>query len=98
MEIKTDKYTKIVLTIIAITLVLILFKPEVQKLMTPQTVYARALPGVLDADGNPLSVSDVIVRNQDANKPIPIVPTTVIKVEWDKAMPVYIVSEKDKNK
>jgi hypothetical protein len=98
MEIKTDKYTKIILTIIAVTLVLILFRPEVQKMVAPQNAYARPLPGILDTDGRPLSVSDVVVRNSDTNTPVPVVASTVIKVQWDKPMPVYIVNEKEKSK
>lgn len=101
MEFKTDKYTKIILTIIAITLICILFKPEVTKLVTPQTASARIAADILDAEGNPLSVFDVVIQNKDGQpvpvilaKPITIDPKTAIKVKWDEPMPVYIVGEK----
>jgi len=103
MEIKTDKYTKVILTIIAITLICIFFKPEVSRMLTPQNSYARVDDTLLDASGKPISVFDVIIRNQEGQtipvtlkSAIQIDPTAVIKVKWDEPMPVYII-EKKKN-
>ena len=50
MEIKTDKYTKTILTIIAVTLVLLLFKPQVQQSLTPPSANALTqMEGVVDS-------------------------------------------------
>ena len=94
MEIKTDKYTKVVLTIIAITLIMLLFKPQVQQSFTPPSANALTqIDGVVDSSGNKLFLTDVLVRNPD-NLAVPVKPTQKIEVYWEKPMPVYVIEQK----
>ncbi len=101
MEFKTDKYTKVVLTLIAITLLCILFKPEIGKLVSPQDASARIATDIFDAEGNPLSVFDVVIQNKEGQsvpviimKPVKLDATAEIKVKWDEPMPVTVISDK----
>ncbi len=94
MEIKTDRYTKIVLTVIAIALVLLLFKPQVQQSLTPPSAHALTLT---DENGNPVIVSNTMIRN-DAKNPVPVKSTDKIEVYWEKPMPVYVVETKKESK
>jgi hypothetical protein len=91
MEIKTDRYTKVILTIIAVTLVMLLFKPQVQQTLTPTS--AHALSQITDENGNPIILTNVYVRNKTGD-PVPVKPTEKIEVYWEKPMPVYIVEQK----
>ena len=94
MEIKTDKYTKTVLTIIAITLVLLLFKPQVQQSLTPPSANALTqIEGIVDTSGNKVFLTDVLIRNPE-NMPVSVKPTSKIEVYWEKPMPVYVVEQK----
>ncbi len=91
MQVNTDRYTKIVLTIIAVTLVLLLFKPQVQQSLTPSPAYALTkLDGVNDAiNGQPIMLTDVYVRNTDG-VPVPVKEMNKVEVYWTKPMPVYL--------
>ena len=91
MEIKTDRYTKIILTIIAVTLVMLVFKPQVQQTLTPTS--AQAASRMTDENGNPIILTNVYVRNK-ADDPLLVKSTDKIEVYWDKPMPVYIVEQK----
>ena len=90
MTIKTDRYTKIILTVIAVTLICILFRPELQTILRPQAADALTrIPGVVDDNGNTIMLTDVYVRNTDG-VPVPIKTVGKVQVFWDKPMPVYI--------
>ena len=91
MEIKTDRYTKIILTIIAVALVMLVFKPQVQQTLTPTS--AQAASQMTDENGNPIILTNVYVRNK-ADDPLLVKSTDKIEVYWDKPMPVYIVEQK----
>ena len=91
MEIKTDRYTKIVLTVIAIALIMLLFKPQVQQSLIPPSAHALTLT---DENGNPIVVGNTYIRNL-IKDPVPVKPTDKIEVYWEKPMPVYIVDKKD---
>lgn len=91
MELKTDRYAKTVLTIIAITLVLLLFKPQVQQSLTPTSAHAASkLEGVTGDAGLPLLLTDCYIRNTD-NVPVPVKEMQRVEVYWTKPMPVYTV-------
>ena len=94
MEIKTDRYTKVILTVIAVTLVLLLFKPQVQQSLTPPSAHALTMT---DENGNPVIVSNTYIRNP-AKDPVPVKQTDKIEVYWEKPMPVYLVDTKKENK
>ncbi len=95
MAVKTDRYTKVILTIIAVLLLALLFKPDVQKAFTPTSANAVSkLEGVQDPDGTPIMLMDVYVRNTDG-VPVPMKAIGKVEVSWDKPMPVYIVEKKD---
>lgn len=91
MEFKTDRYTKIVLTVIAVTLVLLLFKPQVQQSLTPTSAYALSqIPEVKNDQGQAIMLTDVYVRNTDS-VPVPVKTADKVEVYWTKPMPVYLV-------
>jgi hypothetical protein len=90
VQVNTDRYTKIVLTIIAVTLVLLLFKPQVQQSLTPTSAYALSqIPEVKNDQGQSIMLEDVFVRNTDG-VPVPVKETGKIEVYWTKPMPVYL--------
>ena len=96
MEIKTDRYTKIVLTVIAVTLVLLLFKPQVQQSLTPTPAYALSqIPEVKNDQGQAIMLTDVYIRNTDS-VPVPVKETNKIEVYWTKPMPVYLADTSKK--
>ena len=93
VEIKTDKYTKTVLTIIAITLLLLLFKPQVQEILTPTSAHALTrVEGIVDDKGSPIFLTDVYIRNNEAGA-IPVKQTQKIEVYWKDPMPVIMVEK-----
>lgn len=94
MLVQTDRYVKFILTVIAVLLVLLLFKPQLQNILTPTPAHAQTrIEGIVDDEGRRLFLTNVIVRNLPENA-IPIVPTDKIKIVWDEPMPVYIVEKK----
>ncbi len=95
MGIKTDRYTKVILTVIAVLLLALLFKPDVQRALTPTPANAISkLEGVMDSTGSPVLLMDVYVRNTDG-VPVPMKTIGKVEVSWEKPMPVYIVEKKD---
>jgi hypothetical protein len=91
MEIKTDRYTKVILTIIAVALVMLVFKPQVQQSLTPPP--AQAASNMTDENGAPIILTNVYVRNLSKD-PVPVKEAGKIEVYWEKPMPVYIVDQK----
>jgi hypothetical protein len=86
-----DRYTKVILTVIAILLAGILFKDQIPALLSPTKAHALSrLEGVVDENGNQMMLTDVYIRNTDA-KPVPVKVIGKVILEWNKPMPVYLV-------